>query len=77
MNDGPVIRADQTAVLWDEDAGFTLVLSALHGERPEDEVPDEVIALSAFMLRCDSDPDFLAQQVEWMKAQSVSGPKAA
>lgn len=33
---------------------------------PEDTVPDLALLLTALLIRCDKDPDFVREQLDWM-----------
>lgn len=61
---GTVIEADTLAVTVGPDGECALLL-------PEDQdLPEAAMALVAVFMRLESDPEFIAEQLEWLSARS-------
>lgn len=61
------LRPDQAAVIWDEELGFQAMLPNMESDVP---VPPEILLLMAFLMRVNTDQDFVNELSTWMESRA-------
>lgn len=62
---GTVIPPDTAALTISKDWKKEMLLPLYEGD---DVVPDSVLFLTAVFMRADMDPDFIQEQIDWLRA---------
>lgn len=66
-----ILEPEQFAVTYDEENGFQIIISEVHGE---EDLPDGALALIAAGMRLGDDPAFFHELLSWIKGRVDEPP---